>query len=117
MKLQTKRIYDAVAEDDGYRVLIDRLWPRGLAKDEAQLDDWLKSVAPSDDLRQWFHDNPSCWAEFRNSYLAELKEHQDSCRELAEKAKSQQVTLLYASKDREHNNAVVLAQYLKMLAS
>ncbi|MCF8234064.1 MAG: DUF488 domain-containing protein [Bacteroidales bacterium] len=113
--IKLKRIYEDPSPDDGYRVLTDRLWPRGLSKKDAEIDEWLKEEAPSDGLRKWFHDHPNRWGEFRQRYLIELKDKREELRELAEKAKYDTVTLLYASKDEEQNNAVVLKQYLRML--
>lgn len=115
MAIELKRIYDDVSSDDGCRILVDRIWPRGLSKEDAKLDEWLKSVAPSDDLREWFHSEHSEWDEFRKRYLAELKEHREDLRPFADKAKQQRVTLLYSSKDKEQNNAVVLKEYLGRL--
>ncbi len=116
MKIHLKRIYDDPASDDGYRVLVDRLWPRGVSKEDAKLDDWLKSAAPSDDLRKWFDHDPERWQEFRERYLGELKEKREDLRPLAERARQEKTTLLFGAKDEEHNNAVVLAQYLEMLS-
>lgn len=115
MTFELKRIYSEVSADDGYRVLVDKLWPRGISKDAAKLDDWIKDIAPSDKLRKWFHSNRSEWSEFRKCYLAELKAHKDNLRDLAKKASDGKVTLLYSSKDTEHNNAVVLREYLNKL--
>ncbi len=110
--VKLKRIYDAPAPDDGRRVLVDRLWPRGIAKDEARLDDWLKEIAPSDELRKWFGHDPTKWEEFRERYRAELDSHGDLLAGLRDVAKKGTVTLLYAAKDEEHNNAVVLDELL-----
>lgn len=115
MPVQTKRAYDKPDNSDGYRVLVDRLWPRGISKEKAKLDNWIKTIAPSDELRKWYHSNRSEWEEFRKRYLAELKEHREEIRPLAEKAKSETVTLVYSSKETERNNAEVLKQYLEML--
>ncbi len=115
MPFKLKRIYQKPSSDDGRRVLVDRLWPRGISKADAKLDEWLKSIAPSDDLRQWFHRHSSAWGEFRKRYLSELKDHREELRSLAEKGRKEPVTLLYSSHDEDHNNAVVLKQYLKML--
>jgi len=115
MHLLLKRAYEVPTPADGYRVLVDRLWPRGLKREAAQLDEWLKDVAPSDELRRWFHTNPDEWDEFRRRYLAELKHFRERLRPLAERASQTPVTLVYAARDTAHNNAVVLAQYLKML--
>lgn len=117
MSIRLKRVYDEPSSDDGHRVLVDRLWPRGLSKADAKLDDWVKSAAPSDDLRKWFHRDRSRWGEFRRRYLSELKEHRDDLRPLAEQARKERVTLLYAVRDERRNNAVVLKQYLKMLGA
>jgi uncharacterized protein YeaO (DUF488 family) len=97
--------------------LVDRLWPRGLSKSDARLDDWLKSIAPSDELRKWFHRDRSQWGEFRRRYLSELKEHREELRSLAQLAKNRRVTLLFSSKDEERNNAVVLKEYLSRLGA
>ncbi|MFD2189261.1 DUF488 domain-containing protein [Pistricoccus aurantiacus] len=117
MTIQLKRAYDDPQKNDGYRVLVDGMWPRGIAKEDAKLDDWLKDIAPSKELRQWFDHDPKRWAEFRRRYLAELKEHREPLRDLAERAKQGTVTLVYATKDEKHNNALVVEQYLKMLGA
>lgn len=113
--IELKRAYDEPSSDDGYRVLVDRLWPRGKSKEDLRLDEWIKEIAPSDELRQWYHEDRSRWNEFRKRYLSELKEHKDGLRELARKSKEGTVTLVYSSNDRERNNAVVLRQYLNLL--
>ncbi|SFR53456.1 Uncharacterized conserved protein YeaO, DUF488 family [Marinobacter daqiaonensis] len=115
MTVETKRAYEEPSKSDGYRVLVDRMWPRGVAKDELKADEWLKDVAPSDELRKDFHAGDLSWDEFRRAYLMELKEHRETLRPLAKRADSSTVTLLFSSKDEEHNNAVVLRQYLQML--
>ena len=117
MSVRLKRAYDSPSRADGYRVLVDRMWPRGVSKSDAKVDDWLKSAAPSDALRQWFHRHPARWGEFRRRYLAELKASREKLRPLADRARKEPVTLVYASNDREHNNAVVMKQYLKMLGA
>lgn len=117
MKIAVKRAYEEPASADGYRVLVDRLWPRGVSKEEAELDDWMKEVAPSDRLRRALHDDEMSWGEFRRLYLSELKEQRDLLRPLAERAGREQVTLVFGAKDEEHNNAVVVKQYLEMLRS
>jgi uncharacterized protein YeaO (DUF488 family) len=108
--IQLKRAYDLPMETDGERLLIDRLWPRGLRKDAAQLSAWLKNLAPSDDLRRWFAHDPSHWQEFQERYRAELRapEKENLIRELAQKARQGKVTLVFAAHDLSHNNAVVL---------
>ena len=116
MPVQLKRIYDPPQRADGYRVLVDRLWPRGLSKDAAQVDLWLKNIAPSDKLRKWYHEHPVQWPAFRVKYLEELSESEplealDQLHELASARKS--LTLLYASKNTDRNNAVVLKELLE----
>ncbi len=110
--VKIKRIYDEPAPGDGRRVLIDRLWPRGISKDEAGIDEWLKEVAPSDELRKWFGHEPARWEEFRRRYREELKVHGEILERLRSEARKGTVTLLFAAKDAEHNNAVVLKEML-----
>ena len=107
-----KRVYDAAADDDGMRVLVDRLWPRGISKQDAGIDLWLKDVAPSNDLRHRFHARPELWDEFRAAYARELLD-QPALAELRKLARAQRVTLLYAARDTEHNNARALLEILK----
>lgn len=112
MQVAIKRVYDPADSKDGYRILVDRLWPRGMKKDSAEIDQWLKEVAPSAKLRTWFGHDPEKWKEFKKRYHDELKNNEawDELRALA-KAKNK-LTLLFASKDEEHNQAVVLAELL-----
>ncbi|HET8709025.1 MAG TPA: DUF488 domain-containing protein [Candidatus Saccharimonadales bacterium] len=112
MNLQIKRIYEQPSPSDGYRVLVDRLWPRGVSKEHAKLDEWLKEVGPSDDLRKWFGHDPAKYDEFKARYEKELAEN-PAFKEL-QKIVSQQptVTLLYSAHDELHNQAVVLKEYL-----
>ena len=112
-RIRVKRIYRAARVSDGKRILVDRLWPRGVAKDRARLFNWCKDIAPSDGLRHWFHANPGQWQEFKARYEAELVPREDLVRELSEYARGDVVTLLYAAKDEDHNNAVVLRDYLR----
>ncbi|SMC83100.1 DUF488 domain-containing protein [Primorskyibacter flagellatus] len=112
-RIRIKRVYRAARVSDGKRILVDRLWPRGVAQDRARLFNWCKDIAPSDGLRHWFHANPDHWQEFRTRYEAELATRDDLTRELAGYARDDVVTLLYASKDEEHNNAIVLRNYLR----
>ena len=110
-----KRIYDPVSKDDGTRILVDRLWPRGVKKEQAAIDEWLKDIAPSDELRKWFSHDPSKWQEFKNKYKKELKgknkfELLEQLKKTAEKGK---VTVLFSAKDIAHNNAVVLKELLE----
>ena len=110
-----KRVYDAPAEADGVRVLVDRLWPRGLSKEKAAVDLWLKDVAPSDALRHEFHAHPDRFGDFRKAYAAELR-GSEALEELRRLARRRKVTLLYAAKDDAHNNAVVLGSLLQAKA-
>jgi uncharacterized protein YeaO (DUF488 family) len=111
--IRIKRIYDAPARDDGARVLVDRLWPRGIKKEDAALTVWLKDVAPSNELRKWFGHEPARWAEFKKRYDRELNGNGAALAELVALAKRGRVTLLYGAKDTEHNQAVALAEFLK----
>lgn len=111
-ELRVKRVYDAPARSDGYRVLVDRIWPRGLLKEAAKLDTWVKDVAPSAELRQWFGHEPSRWASFKRRYFRELDGNQEALAQLLEGCSGRTLTLLFAAKDSAHNNAVVLKEYL-----
>jgi uncharacterized protein YeaO (DUF488 family) len=113
--IRLKRAYDKPADDDGLRILVERLWPRGLSKKQAAIDLWLRDVAPSTALRQWFGHDPAKWPEFRRRYRAELKEKGDWLRLLQHRAKEGPVTFVYAAHDTEHNSAVVLKEYLERL--
>jgi uncharacterized protein YeaO (DUF488 family) len=113
--IRLKRVYEKPAGADGRRVLVDRLWPRGLTKQEAQIDDWLKEVAPSNRLRKWFGHDPARWTEFKKRYAAELKGHRGQAEQLAQKAKKRTITLLFGAKDVEHNNAVAFKEYIEKL--
>ena len=110
--IRIKRIYDPPEPGDGRRVLVDRLWPRGLSKDAAKVDEWLKETAPSDELRKWFGHDPARWEEFRVRYKDELKAHMLLLQRLKAEAGTDTVTLLYAARDEEHNNAVVLKEII-----
>lgn len=114
-EIQVKRVYDPPAEDDGVRVLVDRLWPRGLTKAHAAIDLWLKDVGPSLALRKWFNRDPSRWAEFKRRYAEELDELRGRSAAIAAlmgAAQSGRVTLLFGARDAKHNTAVALHQYL-----
>lgn len=113
MPIQTKRIYEAPAASDGLRVLVDRVWPRGISRQEAQLDLWERELAPSRDLRMWFGHRPERFAKFRLDYIAELRDKRLRLAMLRSRARGHVVTLLYGAKDREHNQAVVLAEVLR----
>lgn len=108
-----KRAYEVPAAADGRRFLVDRLWPRGVSKADAALDEWYKDVAPSTELRQWFGHDPDRWAEFQKRYRAELDAKPDAWRPILDAAKKGDVTLIYSAHDTAHNDAVVLCDYLK----
>lgn len=110
--IRVKRVYDPPEPDDGLRVLVDRLWPRGLSKESAHIDLWLRDIAPSNELRKWYGHDPAKWDEFRRRYAQELAEHQDAVREL-EVRLSSPVTLLFSSKETKLNNAMALREYLE----
>jgi uncharacterized protein YeaO (DUF488 family) len=107
-----RRVYDD-GEKSGARYLVERLWPRGMRKEALALDGWIKDVAPSTELRQWFAHDPARWAEFRERYFAELDAHPDAWGMLVDAARKGNVTLLYSAKDTEHNSAVALKEYLQ----
>ena len=113
MPIHVKRAYDRPEPTDGYRVLVDRLWPRGLTKQAARIDEWAKDIAPTTGLRQWFHSRPGEWEEFQRRYRAFLSENTDKLAPLAERAHKGTVTLIYASKNQDHNNAVVLKKFME----
>ncbi len=110
--LKLKRAYAPAEPSDGKRILVDRLWPRGVSKEEAALDDWMKDIAPSTELREWFGHDPSRWAEFQRRYKAELRQHGDELAQLRALARTHVVTLVYAARDEVHNDAVVLRDVL-----
>jgi uncharacterized protein YeaO (DUF488 family) len=111
--VRIKRIYEPSAPEDGYRVLIDRMWPRGVSRERARLDEWARELAPSDDLRRSFDHVPERFAKFRAGYRDELRDHSAQIAHLRRLARKRRVTILYAARDREHNNAVVLAELLR----
>lgn len=114
--ISIKRAYDKPNKSDGRRVLVDRLWPRGVSKQELKIDDWYKTIAPSTELRKWFAHDPSRWEEFKKRYRTELQDHVAILKELKKlKDTSPALTLVYAAKDQEHNNAVVLKEVLEEL--
>lgn len=111
--VRIKRIYDPAEPGDGYRVLIDHVWPRGISKDRARLDEWARELAPSDDLRKWFDHVPERFAEFRRRYRDELTTHAERIEELRARAATAPVTITYAARDQEHNNAVVVSELVR----
>lgn len=108
--IEIKRVYEDPADSDGFRILVDRLWPRGLTKEKAKVDLWLKDIAPSTELRKWFGHDPEKWQEFRVKYSHELEEKQELLNQLIELAEKQTVTLIYGARDKEHNEAEVLKE-------
>lgn len=112
MPIRLKRVYDPTEPSDGVRILVDRLWPRGLSRDKAHLDHWMRDVAPSTALRQWFGHDPSRWAAFRRLYFAELDAASEAVQTLRQVIGRRRATLLYAAKDLAHNHAIVLRDYL-----
>ncbi len=115
--MRVKRIYDVVSADDGYRVLVDGIWPRGVRKEDLRLDLWLKQVAPSHELRRWFGHDPRRWDDFRERYRTELDERSEAIDLLLQYYRQGPLTLLYSARDTEHNQAVVLREYLLERAS
>jgi uncharacterized protein YeaO (DUF488 family) len=113
MDVRLKRAYDPAEPADGHRVLIDRLWPRGVSRDRAKLDDWEKELSPSTELRQWFAHEPERFAEFRRRYIEELRKQRPRLASLQRRARQGTLTLVYAAHDTEHNDAVVLAEVLR----
>jgi uncharacterized protein YeaO (DUF488 family) len=112
-EISIKRIYDPPLNSDGFRLLVDRLWPRGIKKVEAAIDLWLKEIAPSNELRKWFNHDPKKWPDFQQRYIQELKAKPKLTALILEKASKQPVTLLYSAKDAQYNNAQVLQTFLK----
>jgi uncharacterized protein YeaO (DUF488 family) len=113
LDVRAKRAYDPAEDGDGYRVLIDHVWPRGVSRERARLDDWARELAPSDELRRWFDHVPERFEEFRARYRAELNDKRERVEELRRRARKGTLTIVYAARDREHNNAVVLSELLR----
>tara|TARA_R110001592_G_scaffold363372_2_gene686273 strand:+ start:147341 stop:147712 length:372 start_codon:yes stop_codon:yes gene_type:complete len=110
--IRCKRVYESPARNDGYRVLVDRIWPRGIKKSDLALDEWCKELAPSAELRQWFAHDPQRWAGFYQKFHNELGEQANAIRQVMDNCGSRPLTLLYAARDTEHNNAVALKMFL-----
>ena len=110
--IQIKRVRDPVAKSDGVRYLVERLWPRGVKKVDLKLDEWIKDVAPSTELRKWFSHDPEKWDQFQKKYVAELKKNPEAWQPILDAAKEKTVTLLFSSHDAEHNNVVALKTFL-----
>ncbi len=111
--LKIKRIYDPPLPGDGKRILIDRLWARGIKKEDARVDEWIKDISPSNELRKWFGHDPAKWGEFKRRYLGELKDKKAILDRIKKEAKRKTVTLLYSARDEEHNNAVAMKEFLE----
>jgi uncharacterized protein YeaO (DUF488 family) len=111
--VRVKRIYDPAEPGDGHRVLVDHIWPRGISHERAKLDEWARELAPGDELRRWFDHAPERFGEFCSRYRGELKDQRERIEELRRRARKGPVTIVYAARDREHNNAVALAELLR----
>ncbi len=112
-KIRLKRAYDEAAPDDGLRILVERLWPRGVTKERAAIDRWLKDVAPSQELRRWYSHDIAKWNEFKKRYAAELDQNKTAVGELRKRCRAETVTFIYAASDEEHNSAVLLKEYVE----
>jgi uncharacterized protein YeaO (DUF488 family) len=113
VNIRLKRAYESPAPYDGYRVLIDRLWPRGVSREKARLDEWARELAPSTELRRWFGHDPARFSEFRRRYIEQLATQEEKLQELRRRARSGTLTLVYGARDTEHNDAVVLEEILR----
>lgn len=113
MDIRLKRAYTAATDADGTRVLVNRLWPRGVSKEKARLDLWLKAIAPSTELRKWFNHDPAKWEEFCQRYTQELEDNPEAVKRLLELADTGRITLIYGARDEAHNEAVMLKEYLE----
>jgi uncharacterized protein YeaO (DUF488 family) len=111
--VRVRRIYEPPSPEDGYRVLVDRVWPRGITRERARLDEWARELAPSDELRRWFGHAPERFAQFRDRYRSELEAHAEELERLRRRAQDGPVTVLYGARDERHNNAVVIAELLR----
>ena len=115
MPVTLKRVYEEPVPEDGYRVLVDRLWPRGISKEKAQIGEWIKDAAPTQELRKAYHGGAIGWEDFREKYLRELEDHREMMLPLAERGAEERVTLVYSSKETEFNNAAVLKEFLQIM--
>src|SRR4030095_12952537 len=113
MNIKIKRVYEQPNKDDGLRILVDRLWPRGLTKEKASVDLWLKEIAPSTELRKWFGHDPEKWNSFRRRYETEIRHNSELLKALKQKAKEGPISLVYGARDQKHNEALVLKQFLE----
>lgn len=112
-KLLLKRVHEEASKADGYRILVDRIWPRGIKKSEANIDLWLKEIAPSNELRKWFNHDPNKWIQFRAKYNKELKNKDEELNIIKQRLKKSAVTLLFGTKDKEHNQAIILLEFIQ----
>jgi uncharacterized protein YeaO (DUF488 family) len=113
MRISLKRVYEPAARSDGFRILVERLWPRGLSKKDAKIDLWAKEAAPSAELRRWFDHRPERWPEFRRRYFRELDSRDDALQPIRERVRAEHVTFVFASRETRFNNAVALKEYLE----
>jgi len=113
MPISLKRVYEKPSTNDGKRILVERLWPRGLKKDEAKIDEWLREAAPSTELRKWYGHDPAKWSEFKERYWKELDKKQDIVSKLAKESQEKKVTFVFAAKEQQYNNAVALKEYIE----
>ena len=111
--IKLKRAYEPVKDDDGYRVLVERLWPRGISKEKASLDEWMKEISPSPELRKWYTHDVEKWLEFKQNYIEELSQKSELIEDLLERSQKGTVTLVYSARDEQHNSALVLKEYLE----
>lgn len=115
LKIVLKRIYENASPEDGYRILVDRLWPRGLSKEKAEIDEWNKDLTPSTELRTWFQHDPDLWPEFSEKYLQELQSNDENKKFLEHHKNQEKITLVYAAKDEKHCHPIILKRYLESL--
>ena len=113
MKIVLKRIYEKPSLEDGYRILVDRIWPRGISKEDAKIDEWLKDIAPSNELRKWFNHDPEKWDEFKERYFAELESNKEQLENIYSIVRQHHTTFLYSAKNEDFNNAVALKGYIE----
>ena len=111
--LKVKRVYDPISADDGKRILVDRLWPRGIKKEKAHIDEWLREISPSNELRKWYSHDPAKWAEFKKRYKQEIAGQEKLLKKIRAEAREQTVTLLFSSKESERNNAHALKEMIE----
>jgi len=116
-EVKIKRIYEPPAKEDGFRILVDRLWPRGLSKEKAKIDFWLKEIAPSDKLRKWYGHDPKKWTTFRDKYFEELRDKDELVNLILKKTKEGMITFLYSSKEKKVNNAAALKEYILLISA